>query len=147
VFCERASDTGRLKDRVIYEDDSFHASHQIADEGPSYLGLVIIQTRRHLPGLSALSDAEAERLGWLMGRISRAIVKVTGAEWTYCFGFAEGVRHVQLLIAARYAGMPKEYVRLKITEWPDAPRGDLAKVHELAARLRSEVGIPTPQRT
>jgi histidine triad (HIT) family protein len=146
VFCERASDLGLLEDRLVYEDDSFHASHQIADEGPSYLGLVIVQTKGHLPGLAALSDAESERLGWLIGRISRAIVNCTGAQWTYCFGFTEGARHVQLLIAARYAGMPKEYVRLKITEWPDAPQGDLVKVRDLAAHLRSEVGVAKTQR-
>ncbi|MCI4372368.1 MAG: HIT family protein [Thermoplasmata archaeon] len=144
MFCQRATDFGPLSDRCVYEDSSFHASHQIYEDGPSYLGIILIQTKRHVPNLAALSDSESERLGWLIGRLSRALGMCTPAEWTYCFGFTEGVRHVHMLIAARYPGMPKEYVRLAIADWPGAPHGDPIQVAELVSRLRSAVGRPGP---
>ena len=101
-----------------------------------------VQTKRHATNLAALSDSESERLGWLIGRISRALGRCTTAEWTYCFGFTEGFRHIHLLVAARYPGLPKEYLRLAIADWPGAPRGNLAQVEALAGRLRSGVGRP-----
>jgi len=137
-FCERmmnSSSYSALKERTIYEDELFHVSHQF-DEAPTYLGLVLIQTKRHVNDLSELSEPESQELGSLIARISKALKATTGAAWTYCYSFLEGYRHVHLLVTSRYPSVPKEYVRLAIGDWPEAPVGGKKEVEELSNKLR-----------
>ncbi len=142
-FCRRMEDRAPLQDVVIYEDNRFHVSHHLTDEGdestPSYLGMVLIQTKRHVNDLAALTEAESSQLGKLTMRLSRAIKAATGAAWTYCYCFLEGYRHVHVFLAARYPGMPEEYIRLNLTDWPGAPSGSRKEVSELCHKLRSMV--------
>lgn len=147
VFCDLTTDPTPLVNRLVYEDESFYVSHQMNEGGLTYLGVLLIQAKRHVPNLAALSDMESERLGWLIGRVSRALLNCTAAAWTYCFGFTEGYRHVHVIVAARYPAMPKEYVRLAFADWPDAPRGGRAEVVALSAQLRSEIRSPAPKQS
>ncbi|MGI0055240.1 MAG: HIT family protein [Thermoplasmata archaeon] len=139
LFCSRAADPASLEPLRVYSDEFFLATHAIEDEGESYLGNLLVQTRRHATSLGGLSFAESTRIGAVLGALSRAIERVTGAAWTYCFGFTEGYRHVHLVLLARYPGTPPEYVRLRVTDWPGAPRAEAAQVGELVQRLRSEL--------
>ena len=72
IFCARLSDPA-LADRRIFEDGAFHVSHQLAEDGPTYLGLALIQTKRHVPNLGSLTEPEAARLGLLLHRVSRVV--------------------------------------------------------------------------
>jgi histidine triad (HIT) family protein len=141
VFCDRMIDPTELEARRVYEDETFHVAHSLNDDGPtSYLGTLLVQTKRHVRNLGELSRDESLRLGLVLSRVSRALIRATGAEWTYCFSFTEGYRHVHFIVAARYPGLPREYVRLSFAEWPDAPRGPLSEVEGLCRRLRAEIG-------
>jgi histidine triad (HIT) family protein len=135
-FCGRLREPGSIEAWRIYEDDLLVATHQVEANGPTYLGTVMVQTRRHTEGLGGLTDREAERLGLVVTRISRALRSTLGAEWTYAYCFTEAFRHVHTIVDARYPGLPKEYVRLGIHEWPLAPRGDAEAVRRLVIELR-----------
>ena len=139
LFCDRMSHPASLESRLVYEDEYFHASHHVGEEGPHLLGVVLIQSRRHVNDLSELSETEAMRLGTLVKGVSGALKSAVGASWTYCYSFMEGVRHVHVFVTARYPGVPPEYVRLSIGDWPEAPVGSIAQVNDLSARLKSLV--------
>ena len=139
LFCRRMEEQSLLDERLVYEDEHFHASHHVAESGPSLLGVVLIQSKRHAGDISELDDTEARGLGLAVRGISRALKVTMGAPWTYCYSFLEGVRHVHVFVTARYSGLPREYVRLNIGEWPQAPVGGIAEVNALAARLRASV--------
>ena len=106
--------------------------------------MVLLQTKEHVPDLGRLSPEAALRLGPAIAAIGGALVEVTGAAWTYCFGFTEAYRHIHLVPLARSPNVPAEYVRLAITAWPGAPRGDARRVAELSRRLRAAVSIASP---
>jgi len=133
------AEPARVRDRLVWESASFHVHHHVEEDGSSYLGALLIQTKRHAPGLAELSDAEAQELGRLIHRTSRALKSCTTAAWTYVHGFTEAYRHVHVFVAARYPNTPKAYVRLAVAEWPGAPKGDHHDVIELARRLRESM--------
>jgi histidine triad (HIT) family protein len=139
IFCKQRSDHYLLEKRIIYEDELFLASHPLDEKGPSYLGLVLIQTKRHASDLGELCEAEAQGLGSLIQRISKALKEATGAAWTYCYCFMEGVRHVHVFLTARYPDITAEYVRLNIGNWPKAPVGGKEHVEDLAQKIRQLV--------
>lgn len=146
VFCDRAARPDLTERRNVYEDGSFLATHQLSDEAPTtYLGNVLVQTKRHARNLGELTEVEAEALGRLLSRVSRSLMRQTGAEWTYTFSFTEGYRHVHFIVAARYPALPKEYYRLRFAEWPSAPRGTATDVDVLCENLRRDL-LPTPPR-
>ncbi len=139
LFCNQMADPSSLASRLVYEDEFFHASHYFDERQPTLLGLVLIQTKRHVNDLSELTDLESQNLGILISRISKALKESVGAAWTYCYCFMEGVRHVHVFVTARYPSLPKEYVRLNIGNWPEAPVGGLKEVSELALQLRRSI--------
>jgi histidine triad (HIT) family protein len=145
-FCERQERRGDLAERTVYEDELYLVAHQVADTGPSALGVVLLQTKRHVPDLASLTAREAARLGTVVSKVSRALHACSGAAWTYCFGFTEAYRHVHLVIAARYPDLPRRYVRLAFADWPGAPRGDRRQVAELCLRLREAIGARPDRR-
>lgn len=138
-FCKQTVDHSSLSDRLIYEDEHYIISHWISESEPSYLGLVLIQTKRHVHDLGDMSDAEALSLGSLIQKVSRGLKETTGAAWTYSYCYMEGFRHVHVFIASRYPSLPEEYVRLDIAKWPEAPVGGEKEVSELVGRLRQIV--------
>jgi diadenosine tetraphosphate (Ap4A) HIT family hydrolase len=123
---------------VIYEDDLVYASHvYIPDESDHvYLGWLVLERKRHAPGLQNLTDAEAERFGVMQTRIARALREATDAEHIYAFVLGHHVPHLHLHIAARYPGTPREYWALQLPEWPDAPQGGEVEIAELVKRMR-----------
>ncbi|MGD0250094.1 MAG: hypothetical protein ABSB97_04315 [Thermoplasmata archaeon] len=136
-------DPSSLSGRLVCEDESFHLSHQQEGDGRTYLGLLRIQTRDHVSDLGGLTEVEAERFESVIARATHALKECTGASWTYCLGFTEAFRHVHLVTASRYPETPNQYVRLAITDWPDAPRGSESEVAALCGRLRDRRVAPS----
>jgi diadenosine tetraphosphate (Ap4A) HIT family hydrolase len=145
-FCGSEAAPARYRDRIVFEDPRFLVTHVGVEGEPTYLGLLQLQTRRHVPGFAELTEREAAQLGSLVRGCSRALKSCTPAAWTYVYGFTEAFRHVHLFIAARYPGMPEPYVRLGIANWPEAPRGGAKEVTELVIRLREALRIDGPPR-
>ncbi len=121
---------------VVYENAVVYASHiGVDDEGSAYLGRVFVETRRHVAGLGQLSGDEAAAVGVLVNDLSSAL-RSAGAEHVYAHVYGDGVPHLHVHVVPRYPGTPLEYWASRVTEWPDAPRGDLENVRQLSASSR-----------
>ena len=123
---------------AIYEDNLVYAGHAPIRPGEStaYLGYLFAETRRHTPGLADLTEAEAQAVGLLVARLSRALVASEGAEHVYAFVLGDAVPHLHVHLVPRYPGAPREYWGVRMDEWPAAPRGGLEEIAALCARLR-----------
>ena len=139
LFCDGAHLRAQAPARVAYEDDRFYVTHPLDGDEPTYLGSLMTVTKRHVPSFAELTVDEAQALGLLLSRVSRALKVATGAGHTYAFYFGEGFHHLHVFTVARYDDMPVDFVRLDVERWPDAPRGDAAAVEALCAVLRSEL--------
>lgn len=135
MFCDQAHLRAQSPARVVYEDERYYVVHPLDDDS-TYLGTLMTVSRRHVPSFAELSTEEAQALGLLLARVSRALKAATGAEHAYAYFFGEGFRHLHVFAVARYDAMPAAYVRLDMERWPDAPRGDTAAVEALCARVR-----------
>jgi histidine triad (HIT) family protein len=139
-FCEWLQRPPATAEPAVWEDDLVRAAHPLPDGRPALLGQVAIVLRRHTEhGLADLTDAEGQRIGLVVAAVSRALREVRGAAWTYTHAYTEGFRHVHQFVVARPPGLPPEYLRLDLPQWPDAPRGDADAVRALAAALRERV--------
>jgi histidine triad (HIT) family protein len=124
---------------AIYEDDLVYASHLCNEEGPTYLGYLMAETKRHTPSFEDLTDAEAQAIGLLVARLSRALRACIGAEHIYAFKMGDHVPHLHVHVVGRYPGAPREYWGVRVDEWPDAPHGGAEEVAALCERLRASL--------
>jgi diadenosine tetraphosphate (Ap4A) HIT family hydrolase len=138
-FCNGAHLRAQAPARVVYEDDQFYVAHPLDEDKPTYLGSLMTVTKRHVPGFAELTADEAQALGLLLSRVSRALKAATGAGHAYAYFFGEGFHHLHVFTVARYDEMPVAYVRLDVERWPEAPRGDAAAVEALCAVLRADL--------
>lgn len=124
----------------IYEDELVYAHHVVArNEEQSFLGYVRAETKRHVPSFAELTLAEAEAIGRLITRLSRAIKDCTEADHVYVFFYGDHVPHLHLHIFARYPGTPEEYWRERVDEWSGSPKGAAGEVTALCDRLRGSL--------
>ena len=121
----------------VYEDDLLYAHHFGEEDRPTYLGHLLLETKRHVPGFAELTAAEAQAVGSLIARLSTALKRCTGAEKVYAVFYGEVTPHLHVHLTARYANIPKEYLRWNIEDWPDAPRGGANEISALTKRLRA----------
>jgi diadenosine tetraphosphate (Ap4A) HIT family hydrolase len=124
---------------AIYLDDLVYCSHaHLTEDQPSiYLGWLTVETRRHIPGLADLTDAEGRAVGLWIARLSRALKEIINAEHIYAFVLGHGVPHLHIHLIPRYPGTPREYWGIRIDEWPEAPHGDARQVSTLCDQLRA----------
>jgi histidine triad (HIT) family protein len=141
LFCAIQQGAQPPKGGVLYEDDLVYAHHGDFDDGPTYLGHVMVETKRHTPEFADLSEDEARAVGSLITRLSRAIKVCTGAERVYATFYGEVTPHLHVHLTARYPGTPAAYLRWNVEDWPDAPRGNADEVSALCERLRSALVV------
>jgi diadenosine tetraphosphate (Ap4A) HIT family hydrolase len=124
---------------AIYEDERVYAGHTQIRPGQvtAYLGYLMAEPKRHAPGLADLTDVEAQALGLLVARLSRALVAAEGAEHVYAFVLGDEVPHVHVHVVPRYPGAPREYWGVHVDEWPAAPRGGPGEISALCTRVRA----------
>ena len=124
---------------VIYEDDLVYAGHAQIPEGraTAYLGYLVVEPKRHAPGLADLTNAEAQAVGLLVTRLSRALKATVGPEHIYSFVLGHHVAHLHIHIVPRYPGAPRQYWGIHVDEWPDAPHGGPQEIAALGAQLRA----------
>jgi histidine triad (HIT) family protein len=139
MFCDEAHLKAQSPARVVYEDERFYVIHPLDADESTYLGSLMTVAKRHIPSFAELTADEAQALGLLLARVTRALKAATGAEHAYAYFFGEGFRHLHVFTVARYDAAPAEYVRLDVERWPDAPRGDAAAVEALCARVRASL--------
>lgn len=128
---------------AIFEDDLLCAGHASVPEGQAtaYLGSLLVEPKRHVPGLPDLTDREARRLGLLVARLSRALRASEGAEHVYLFVLGHRVQYLHVWVVPRYPGTPKRYWGTRVDEWPGAPRGGPQEISELCARIRLRLQV------
>ena len=123
---------------AIHMDDLVYASHafQTSEQDTVYLGWLVVETRRHIPGLADLTDEEGQALGLLIARLSRILKSITNAEHIYAFVLGHGVPHLHIHLLPRYPGTPREYWGTNVDEWPGAPHGDSDQIAVFCDRVR-----------
>jgi len=126
----------------VAEDDLVVVSHLSpeapdGDGGPVYLGHLLVEPKRHAPGLEDLTDPEARAVGLWSSRSSRALREVARAEHVYAAVIGDGTPHLHVHLVPRYPGTPREYWWDGLDEWPDARRGMEPEISMLVANLRA----------
>ena len=123
---------------AVYDDDLFYIGHGYNPDTQAdhYLGHFLLEPKRHVPGLDGLTAVEAQQVGWLTMRLSRALKQATDAEHIYLFVMGHHVDHLHLHLFPRYPGTPRDYWGTRVDEWPDAPLGDAQSIGALCERVR-----------
>lgn len=135
-----AKHNGSVVGDPIYQDDLVYARHAFdEDEEKTYLGYVRIETQRHVPSFAELTAAEAQAVGLLVTRLSRALKDGAGADHVYAYFYGDRIPHLHVLLFARYPGTPKEYWRDRMDEWEGSPKGGANEVAAFSDRLRSSL--------
>jgi histidine triad (HIT) family protein len=141
LVCRKHRGDFTIPGGAIYEDDQVYAGHAQIREGQAtaYLGYLMAEPKRHAPGLADLSDVEAQALGLLVARLSRALQASESAEHVYAFVLGDLVPHLHIHVVPRYPGAPREYWGVHVDDWPDAPRGGPEEMAAVCARLRASL--------
>jgi histidine triad (HIT) family protein len=139
VFCNIQRGLAPAIGDPIHEDDLVYAHHYYGNEDRTYLGHLMLETKRHTPGCADLTSAEAQAMGLLIARLSSALKACTDAEKVYAVFYGEVTPHLHVHLTARYRGTPAEYLRWNVEDWPGAPRGTEDEIAALCAKLRAEL--------
>ena len=124
---------------VLYEDDLVYASHGALDSHSGYPGVLFVEPKRHVPGFPGLTPAEAERIGLLMSRLSRALEAASGAERTYVAVLGHHVPHLHVWLLPRYPGTPEDVWGMGVLRWADAPKASADEIAALCQRVRDHL--------
>lgn len=136
-ICDKHALGDAAEGGVLYQDKLVYVGHLHTMNVPAvYRGYLMVETRRHVSGLGELTDEEAEAVGRLVNRASRALRKGLGADHIFAFVYGTGVPHLHVHLAPRYPGTPREYWGPRIREWPDAPKVDSDGMRSLVTELR-----------
>lgn len=92
-----------------------------------------MESRRHVPYLDQLSDAEAAAVGWAVARLARGLRAELDVEFIHTFVSGRGVAHFHQHVFARHAGTPEDHPWWP--DWADAPHGDIRALKRPAERL------------
>ncbi|KZE69267.1 HIT family hydrolase [Fictibacillus phosphorivorans] len=132
-------DTAGIK---IYENDFVYVGHIDRGGGPSYLGHIMIDLKRHAASLGDMTPDEAGAFGQIMARVSKAVKETQGAEHIYALVSGNSVPHLHMHIVPRYPKTPAEYWGPnEVYDWPNAPFGmneEIVKVCEQVKRFLEE---------
>jgi histidine triad (HIT) family protein len=136
-ICQKHRGEFILPGGAMYEDHLVYAGHIHNDQGPTYLGYLMAELKRHTPGLAEQTNEEAQALGLLVARLSRALKASEGAEHVYLFVLGDHVPHLHIHVVPRYPGTPRGYWGTRVDEWAGAPHGDAAAIAEVCERVRA----------
>lgn len=136
-ICAKHRGEGPLVGPLVWEDEHCLVFHKAAGEqGSGFLGHLFIETRRHAPYLSDLSDAEAVSIGRAAARAARGLRAELNADFVFSAIVGRGVAHFHQHVFARHPGTPDEYGWMHGDQWPQGPRGNAARIAELCVLLR-----------
>lgn len=142
--CAKHRDGTSMPGGPVGEDDLVVVSHVAPDapgqgDAPVYLGHLVVEPRRHLPGLADLTEDEAAAVGRWLTRAAAALRDAAGAEHVYSMVVGHGVDHLHVHLVPRYPGTPREYWFTRLDEWPDAPLGDTEDAARVVINLRAHL--------
>ena len=126
---------------ALHEDEIVFASHVFDMQGGgrlTYLGHLIVETKRHAESISELNDDEAAAVGRVAARLSRAL-RGAGASWVYAITIGHGVPHFHLHLLPRYPDTPTELRFHEVDEWEGAAKGGPEEIADIVARIRAQL--------
>ena len=126
LICRKQRGEGPLVGPVVHEDDLISVSHRAVGA----LGYLFVESRRHVPYLDGLTDAEAEAFGRTTTRLARALRAELDVAFVHVLVTGHSVAHVHQHVVVQHAGTPADLPWWQ--EWSGAPQGD---VPDLARRL------------
>jgi diadenosine tetraphosphate (Ap4A) HIT family hydrolase len=97
-ICQKHRGAIALPGGALYEDQLVYAGHVRADQGPVYLRHLMAELKRHAPELAEQTSEEAQALGLLVARLSRALKASEEAEHIYLFVIGDQVPHLHLYL-------------------------------------------------
>jgi diadenosine tetraphosphate (Ap4A) HIT family hydrolase len=122
----------------IFENDLVYAGHVHGSDNEIYLGHVIVEPKRHVEGLAALTAQEAGVIGQTVSNLAEAMRISEGVTQVSSFVFGDGSeRHLHVHVVPRYPATPDDFHLLQILQWSGAPRGGADEVRDICARLRT----------
>lgn len=137
-ICAKHRSEGPLVGPMVWEDEHCLVFHRPLDEdGTAVPGYLFLETRRHLPYLADLNDAEAGAIGRVAARAARGLRTELNADFVFSAVVGTGVAHFHQHVFARHPGTPAEYRWMASHDWPDAPRNTEQQIADLCGRLRS----------
>ncbi len=139
LICDKHRRGDAADGGILYEDDLVYAGH-VHGRNQAYRGWLIVEPKRHAPGLGDLTDDEASAIGRLSNRLARVLKDTLEAEHVYAFVFGDGVPHLHVHLAPRYPHTPIEFWGAQLSQWPDAPRIDEPEMRALVTLLRDRLG-------
>lgn len=135
-ICRKHRGEIKVPGGAIYKDELVYVGHVHWEEDETYLGYVMIDIKRHTPGLAELTEEEAKGFGLIMSRVSRALKECEGAEHIYAVVSGNGANHMHLI--PRYPNMPQEFWSpAKLVNWEGAPHGQAEQIQKLCERIRT----------
>ena len=93
------------KSNLVWSNENWVLRHSAAPY-PA-LGWMTMHSRRHIPGVVALTDTESAELGKVLKEVSQAQIDATGALRVYIGSLSEGTPHFHLHLVPRFEGGPK----------------------------------------
>jgi histidine triad (HIT) family protein len=144
-ICRKHSGEIEIAGGAIVDDELVYAAHvwETPDGVPdsTYIGYVIVETKRHAPSFADLTAEEAEAVGRLGARLSAAMKDALGADHVFVAVIGTGVPHFHMHLLARYPNTPPELPWHRVDEWEGAPRGRAESVARAAERIRASLRL------
>ncbi|MBN3555554.1 HIT family protein [Fictibacillus nanhaiensis] len=137
-ICDKHKGTIETAGEKIFEDEFVYVGHIDKGDRPSYLGHIMIDLKRHAPGLGDLTIEEANAFGQIMAQVSRAVKETENAEHIYALVSGNSVAHLHMHIVPRYPNTPEEYWGPnEVYSWSEAPFGRNEDIIKVCERIRN----------
>lgn len=127
---------------VIFANDLVVVSHRPLTEGTPVPGYLFVETRRHVPTLADLTEAEAAAAGWAASRAAYALRNELAPEFVFSAITGRSVAHFHQHVFARPKGTPAETHWFDVDSWKDGPRIAETALVKLSERLASHFDRP-----
>ncbi len=111
-ICQKHKEEIKVPGGAIYEDELVYVGHVHWGEEETYLGYVMIDIKRHIPGLAELTEEEAKAFGLVTSRVSRALKEREDAEHIYAIVSGNGGEPYAY---ASHSSLPKYTARILVS--------------------------------
>lgn len=106
AICKANSGEAPIPGGIIFENDLWLVRHLAPGRGVP--GWMMVQSQRHVAGISSFNDAEAANFGPAFRHLQKVLQDVTGALRIYTASMNESSPHFHCHLIPRYAQMPKD---------------------------------------
>lgn len=105
AICKANTGEAPIPGGIVFENDLWLVRHLAPGRGVP--GWMMVQSQRHVAGISSFNDVEAANFGPAMRHLQKVLQEVTGALRIYTASMNESVPHFHCHMVPRYAQMPK----------------------------------------